>query len=240
MFKQNLKPLEELSDRHRLYAELLAEGSSTKADAMRRAGFSESLCRKPDFIGPTRERSRYPALFDYWRKKRNEHLRLLDVTVESIRDELRLVAFAKLSDFVRIPTRRDLQRQALFDAEIRASMGYADEEDDALLAQKDALRQELSESAEDKRNRFAPGATIKLKCLEDIPEEFLPAIESISETRDGIKIKLHSKLDALDKLARILKLYEDPQAGDKPTTIENLNVIVNGTKSALLDKLKDI
>jgi hypothetical protein len=119
-------------------------------------------------------------------------------------------------------------------------MGYRDEEDDALIAQKDALRKELSESKSERLQRFAPGASVKLRCLEDIPEEFLPAIQSIEETRDGIKIKLHSKLDALDKLARILKLYEDPQQGDKPTTIENLNVIVNGSKSDLLKTLDSI
>jgi hypothetical protein len=121
-------------------------------------------------------------------------------------------------------------------------MGYSDPEDEALLAQEDEIRQELSgeNRAVEKLRKFSPGSTVKLKAYEDIPEELLPAIASIKETRDGIEIKLHNKLEALDRLARILKLYDDPQVGDKPTTIETLNVIVNGTKSSLLDQLDKI
>lgn len=237
---QNAKPLEQFSQRHLRYAELLAEGNLTKADAMRGAGFAESMCRKPDFIGKDRDGSKYPALWDYYQKLRAKHIRLLEVNVETIRDEFRLIGFAKLTDFIQLPTRKDLERQKLFDAKLRQQMGYCDEEDDALLAQEDQYRKELSQSKAEKLQRFAPGSTVKLRCLEDIPEEFLPAIQSIRETRDGIEIKLHNKLDALDKLARILKMYEEPDAGSKPTTIENLNVIVNGTKSNLLKDLDNI
>jgi len=241
-FSQVNKPLEQLSQRHRTYAELLARGDCTKADAMRRAGFAESTTRDPDYIGPSRERSRYPALWDYYQKLRREHLRLFDVNAETVRDELRLIAFSKLTDFIHLPRRRDLQRQALFDAHTRKQMGYSDPEDEALLAQEDEIRQELSgeNRAVEKLRKFSPGSTVKLKAYEDIPEELLPAIASIKETRDGIEIKLHNKLEALDRLARILKLYDDPQVGDKPTTIETLNVIVNGTKSSLLDQLDKI
>jgi hypothetical protein len=241
-FKQILTPVEKLSTRHRNYAEILAQGELSKAEAMRRAGFSKSLAAKPDFIGPTRDKSRYPFLFDYYLDLRRRILRLYDVTAETVRDELRLIAFSKLTDFIHVPTRRDLQRQALFDAKMRKGMGYSDPEDEALIAQEDELRQELSgeNRAIEKLRKFSPGRTVKLKAYEDIPEELLPAIASIKETRDGIEIKLHNKLEALDRLARILKLYDDPQVGDKPTTIETLNVIVNGTKSSLLDQLDKI
>jgi hypothetical protein len=239
-FKQNLTPLEKLSERHHRYAELLAEGELSKVDCLARAGFSRRT--DVDLVGPSRERSRYPALWDYYQKLRRHRLRLFDVNAETVRDELRLVAFAKLTDFIHLPRRRDLQRQAIYDAKVRRSMGYADPEDEALIAQEDQLRQELSgeDRAVEKLRKFAPGATVKLKAYEDIPEELLPAIASIKETRDGIEIKLHNKLEALDRLARILKLYDDPQVGDKPTTIETLNVIVNGSKSNLLDDLDKI
>lgn len=239
VFKQIHKSLDELSQRHRRYAELLAIGDKTKRDCLVAAGFSRAT--GIDLIGADRERSRYPALWDYYQARRKKHLRLFDVTAESIRDELRLVAFAKLTDFVAIPTRRDLQRQALFDAKIRQSMGYTDPEDEALIAQEDQIRQELSDDDSDRKHlRFAPGATVKLKALEDMPEELLPAIAEISETRDGIRIKLHNKLDALDKLARLLRLYDAENESSKSTTIENLNVIVNGTKSDLLNELDKI
>lgn len=240
--RQSNKKLNELSQRHLKFAELLAEGNNTKADCMRLAGFSDDGARHPDYIGKTREKSKYPALWDYFQELRNRRLRLFDISAESISAELKILAFSKITDFVDIPSRDDLQKQAIFDAKIRRSMGYSDAEDDALLAQENAFRQKLSRSkAERKLDQYAPGKTVKLKCLDDIPPELIPAIASLEETRDGIKIKLWNKLDALDKLARIAKLYDDPAApGDKPTTIENLTVLVNGSKSDLLKDLLKI
>lgn len=232
--KQQLKTLDELPKRFIRFAELLAEGTHTKADAMRLAGFSESVsvARGGDYIGTSRERSHYPSLWDYYQKLVNRRLRLFDVNAETIRDELKIIAFSKITNYIHIPTRRDVARQKLFDAKIRREMGYSDSEDQALIAQEDALRQSVGNDDPDRK--FKPGESLKLKCLEDIPEELIPAIASIRETKDGISIKLWNKLDALEKLARICKLYDAEDDGSKSTIIENLNVTVNGTKSDLL------
>lgn len=240
---QSNKTIDELTGRHRKYAELLAIGELTKRDALVAAGFSRTS--DIDLIGPSRERSKYPALWDYYQQRRREHLRLFDVTAETVQNELKILAFSRITDFIHIPTREDLSRQALFDAKIRRQMGYTDSDDEALLAQEDTIRENISGSnAEKKLKRklktFAPGQGIKLKCREDIPDEILPAIASIRETRDGLELKLYNKLDALDKLARMLKLYSDEDGSDKSTTIENFNVIVKGSKSDLLDKLNEI
>lgn len=234
------KPLEQLSQRHLRFAEIFSLGNLTKGDAMRSAGFSDSMAKRGDLIGNTREQSKYPSLWDYFQKLRRKRLRLFDVSAESLENELRIIAFSKITDFVSIPTRRDLQRQQLFDAKIRKSMGYRDDEDDALIALENDLRKDLTEGKNEKLQRFAPGANVKLRCLEDIPEELIPAIRSIKETRDGIELRLYDKLEAIDKLARMRRFYDDPDSGDKPTVIENLNVIVNGSKSNLLDDLDKI
>jgi len=196
------------------------------------------LARSANLIGPSRERSIYPALWDYYIDLRRKRLRLFDVTAEAIKNELQLIAFSKLTDFIRIPTRADLERQQLYDAKVRESFGVADEQDAKIIndAEEILKRSSARESAES-LHQYAPGATVKLKCIEDIPEELLPAIAEISETRDGIKLKLHPKIEALEKLAKILKMYEDEGQADKPTTIENLNIIVNGSKSDLLNGL---
>lgn len=236
--QQSDKTLEQLSQRHLKFAELLAQGEHSKADCIRLAGFAESMGRSASaYISTTREKSKYPALWDYYQKLRNRRLRLFDVSAESIKDELKVIAFSKITNYVSLPKTRDLQRQKLFDAKIRKGMGYTDAEDEKILALEDELRESIGGENRDDLRKFSPGASVKLKALDDIPDELIPAIQSIEETRDGIKIKLYNKLDALDKLARIAKLYDDPDDASKATVIENLNVIVNGTKS---DLLKDI
>ncbi len=84
--------------------------------------------------------------------------------------------------------------------------------------------------------RYTPGS-FRLKNREEIPPELLPAIAEISETREGIKIKLHDKMGALDKLARILKMYDgENEEKERVSKINTINLIVNGSKSNLLDQ----
>jgi len=75
--------------------------------------------------------------------------------------------------------------------------------------------------------------TIRVKYIEDIPKELIPSIASIKETKDGIEVKLHSKMDALDKLARITKLFNNEPQDEEPFGGE-INIHVKGTKSPLL------
>jgi phage terminase small subunit len=86
------------------------------------------------------------------------------------------------------------------------------------------------------RTPDSEGATrenIKVKYIEDIPKDLIPSIASIKETKDGIEVKLHSKMDALDKLARITKLFNNEPQDEVPFGGE-INIHVKGTKSPLL------
>jgi hypothetical protein len=240
-FKPSNKPLDALPTKLLRYAEYLAEGHD-KSDALRRVGMSPGSITNA-YIGPTRERSKYPALWDHYQQLRNRRLRLFDVNAETIRDELKVIAFAKITNYIAIPTRRDLERQQLFDAKIRRSFGYHDDDDDAILSREHEIRQNISGSKSKKSDdiiaKYAPGGGgLKLKCLDDIPEELLPAIESISETKDGIRVKLFNKLEALDMLARIAKLYDRDEEDKKPIVIENMNIVVSGSRSELLKKIQ--
>lgn len=53
--------------------------------------------------------------------------------------------------------------------------------------------------------------TISYKHLKSLPKSITYAISEIQQTRDGVKIKLYSKLDALDKLARIAGMFKKDQ-----------------------------
>lgn len=78
------------------------------------------------------------------------------------------------------------------------------------------------------------GRTLRVKSFRDIPKQLTPAIESISEDKHGIKIKLYNKLDSLDKLAKYLKMYSDVSANSSnDDTPKEINLVVNGTRSPL-------
>lgn len=237
--RQSEKPLEQLSQRHLRFAELLADGRHSKTECMRQAGFAENFALYGKIIGPSREQSKYPALWDYYNKRRRERLRLFEDDARAIRNELQIIAYSKITNFVSIPTAKDLERQALLDAQIRRVNGYQDAEDDDILARaQDILRDEIvNEPSQLKKKRLdnlLPGSTVRIKCLDDIPEELIPAIASIAETRDGIRLTLWDKIKAIDILAKITRQYDDPNDNRKPTVINKLNIIVNGTKSDLL------
>jgi hypothetical protein len=76
--------------------------------------------------------------------------------------------------------------------------------------------------------------SLRLKNAEEIPAALFPVIAELAETRDGIKLKLHDKISALDKLARWKKMYDDkPEAGEGVVQVKEINITVNGSKSTL-------
>lgn len=79
---------------------------------------------------------------------------------------------------------------------------------------------------------------LRVKFIEDIPKDLIPSIMSMKETKDGIEVKLHSKMDALDKLARITKLFNQEPVEEQPFGGE-INIHVNGSKSPLLLKISN-
>lgn len=248
--KQNFKPLEKFSNRHRTYAEHLSTGKYTAADAARLSGFTESmaLSRCSEWLRPTRENSKFPALWDYYEGLRKKRLRKFELTEQSILDEIQSIAFASIASFVQTPTRRDLLRRARYEAHVRETWGQADEDDRVILSQDPDQesrdvgllpRDPITNGIDiDRIIKYAPGNSIKLKAYEDVPEELWPQVESISESRDGIRIKLHNKLAALELLAKIKKMDVDTSKVDKPTVIQNFEIKVNGSRSTLLSTLE--
>jgi len=169
-----------------------------------------------------RERSAKPELWDIWRAALDKQLRILDAQAGNIIRELAIIGFSSIDRFIDFPSVADLKREAAKDE-----------------ANKEARTSDVlgltanDENDSESWKRYRPGSTIRLKCLEDIPSELMPAIAEIHETKEGIRIKLHNKLDALDKLCRIQKLY----ASELPSTEDDdkeINIVVNGSRSKLL------
>ena len=53
------------------------------------------------------------------------------------------------------------------------------------------------------------GGTVTIKSSSELPKEVAAALAEISQTKDGLRVKLHSKIAALDALARHLGLFND-------------------------------
>jgi len=181
------------------------EGLPAK-EAGRRIGLSARAAKRTAlWIHVHREESRKPYLWDIWRETLDRNLRIFGAKSENIIRELCLVAFSSIDRFVELPSRE--KSLAFFAA---------------------AEQQGL-----DKNKIANPFETVRVKFIEDIPKELIPTIASIKETRDGIEVKLHSKMDALDKLARITKLFNQEPSDEVPFGGE-INIHVNGSKSPLL------
>jgi phage terminase small subunit len=272
--KQVLKPLEDLPRRAKIYAEYLATGCS-KVEAAKQAGYSKNVANSQacQFIRETRELSYYPALFDYYQELRKERLRLFDVSVDSIVNELKIIAFSQIDNYLDLPTREakgKLDKLREKDTELNTRLneyaiiilkyenqltrerkkirkGFdeleAEQEEKLTRAEyQDAveaaepIRKELTKvRAKLRETEDGPGAWLRLKFKEDIPPELLPAVAEIRETREGISVKLHSKMEALDKLAKWQRMYTDQADGgeDDPGKIARVEITVNGSKSTL-------
>ena len=55
---------------------------------------------------------------------------------------------------------------------------------------------------------------LTLKNSETLPSELTALVSEVSEGKHGVKIKLHSKLDALDKMAKMTGAYNAPERED--------------------------
>ena len=55
------------------------------------------------------------------------------------------------------------------------------------------------------------GRTVTLKNSETLSPELTSLVSEVSETKQGVKIKLHDKMDALDKMAKIVGAYKEPE-----------------------------
>ncbi len=67
------------------------------------------------------------------------------------------------------------------------------------------------------------GSGVTLKDSEALPRELTALVSEVQETRQGVKIKLHGKLDALDKMARMLGAYAEQPPSTQLSLTVNLS-----------------
>lgn len=214
-----------ISKRELVFVEHLLAGC-TPPDAARKAGYREAGAQRANaWIRETRELSDKKYLYDHWRKRLDIKLRILDVTSENVIRELSLIGFSSIDRFIDFPSRKDAEDELNRDAQLVSMVTGEPSSDD-------------DESDSKSWKKYRPGSSIKLKCIEDIPAELMPAIAEIHETKEGIRIKLHSKLDALDKLCRIMKMYTDDRGANNELQDYSINIEVKGSRSPLLNGTK--
>lgn len=66
------------------------------------------------------------------------------------------------------------------------------------------------------------GNGVTVNDSQEWPEHAAGAVAEVSETKDGIKLKMHSKTAALDALAKINALYKDSRDVHVHVTLEQL------------------
>jgi len=198
----------------------LLEGM-TVYDAAKDSGFAENTAKggASTWIREDRDRSRKPHLWDYFQNLLKDKLRLHDITIENVLNELKIIGFSDLSHFIEIPTREDIKREA----QVAREADYTSSTDDVFEWKK-----------------YRPGQMIKLKPFEEIPKQLLPAIAELRETKDGLVIKLHNKLEALEKLCKYVGMYNtiasDPD--EIGSQVKEITLIVEGSRSPLMKLLE--
>lgn len=71
------------------------------------------------------------------------------------------------------------------------------------------------------------GGTVTLKSSDDLGESSR-VISEVSQGKDGVKIKLWDKLNALEKIAKHIKLYDDEPEKKPEEKTTNLTINING------------
>lgn len=115
-----------------------------------------------------------------------------------------------------------------------------------------ALRETVKLATSDIANycEIEPGGGLKQKAFEDIPEGLTSCIKEIkvkriitdnadgtkSHVTDNIEYKLHDKCKAIDNILKMAQLLTDKlDITSKGEKIQDVNVIIKGSKSNLLD-----
>jgi phage terminase small subunit len=71
------------------------------------------------------------------------------------------------------------------------------------------------------------GGHVYLRKDAEIPPEAWPAIAELSNTEHGIRIKLHNKVGALDRLGQMFKMWEGSSAGRVNLTVRLVRELGN-------------
>ncbi len=267
VIKQSGKTLAQMSPRLKKYAELLATGLYHKTQCAVKAGYPVTTAEAKSYrwIADTRDDSFYPALYDYYHKLYQKNLRRFDANIDSITRELSLIAFSDITKYVDLPSESNEEKSILarkvqtafhiveaWKSYEKAKKFYDTKQDkrkrepeppdlptDAQIRLLNWFQDELDERQQNNLMfwvNYVRGS-VRIKNREEIPEDLLPAIAEVHETRDGIRVKLYDKLGALDKLAKIRKLYDiEDKDNDNIAKIEHVSIYVNGTRSNLLSE----
>ncbi len=113
----------------------------------------------------------------------------LEITRESVMQELAVVGFARATDFVQVETEpaTKLGIHPITGEVINVPGGYCQ--------------------------------TVRITNTADLPEDKAAALASIKQTANGIEVKLHDKLRALELLGKALGLFDNNR--DTPTETTN-------------------
>jgi hypothetical protein len=251
----SFKPVHELPQKLVRFAQLYAEGLSAMK-AARLAGYKNTTANNAHrWIRRTRDESQYPFLYDYYDTLRKEKLRLFDINQDTLVHELKIIAFSNIENYLDLPSREVFKKveklEETYTVLLNELESYltdefriAQEKEQPLrgilkyhAASKPVLAKLKKIEREIKEMKQGEGYYLRLKWKESIPPELMPAVAEIRQTREGIAVKLHSKMDALDKLARWQKMY-DTNSGDeegKLADIKTVQLVVSGSKSPLLN-----
>lgn len=209
-----------LTTKERVFCYKLIEGMSPQ-EAAHAAGMTTSqIANASRWIREDRESSKKPHLWDFMQALLKTKLRLFDVTVENVLNEMRLIAFGSIHHFLDFPTREELKAE---------------------LDQAKALEYANTPGGIEEWKKYRIGRSIKLKAFEDIPPQLWPLVSEISEDgKGGIKLKLHDKLKALDMLGRYTAMYSVNKAegDDIAKDLKEINITIAGEKSPLMKLLQ--
>lgn len=100
----------------------------------------------------------------------------------------------------------------------------------------DALSSETGTEDEDGVPVLRTMNEVALVPSDEIDRDMACAIAEISQTKDGLKVKLHSKLGALDSMARHLGMFKDSLSINATVSIDDLRAAA-GSFDRELDRL---
>lgn len=183
----------ELEPRERRFAEEYIIDLNA-AGAAKRAGHSEKSAR---YIGY--ELLAKPHIQDYIQELNLARSRRTEVTADMVVQELACIAFAKVTDFIRVETKT--------------------EEHYTLNKVKGLLDEDEEDGDEGKPVEYK---AVDVFETDGIPENKIRAVASIKQGRSGIEVKLHSKEKALELLGRHLGMWNDKLAIDPSEELKNL------------------
>lgn len=198
----------ELSERDRLFIHEYLVDLNPKEAALR-AGYAKATAITHAYIWVARREgpNAKPLVFDAVQRALASRVQKADDTTQRILDELKAIAFVNTSDVVEWG-----QRELMIGFDDEGRKLPPDQLPDAVVV----------------RTEKAP--FVAPLDSRDLPPHVRAAVSEVSLTRDGgLRIKLHDKNAALDKLARMHAMYKDQMALTGPGGVPLPGTVVNIT-----------